>query len=179
MTPNEYQALAARTLIDKPAREYSVLEIMIVWNAVGLAGEVGELTKLSDNYSNDSKDLVIKEMGDIFWYMSALCTKLEIPFEKVINVKPNELARINFISTANAIASGDILDYVKKGVFHDHGIEPLYLVEKLKELMAVLLGICKSIGIDPQDVITINIAKLKARYPNGFDVEASRNRNEN
>lgn len=42
MRPNEYQEKAARTLIDKPDVEIPDLEIMLVWNAIGLAGEAGE-----------------------------------------------------------------------------------------------------------------------------------------
>ena len=38
MTSNDYQILASRTLLDVPDRDYSHEEIMLVWNAIGLAG---------------------------------------------------------------------------------------------------------------------------------------------
>ena len=40
---DEYQRAAARTLIDGPDAEYTGAEIMLVWNAIGLAGEAGEV----------------------------------------------------------------------------------------------------------------------------------------
>ena len=35
MNANDYQQLAARTLIDKPGFDISNTDIMIIWNAVG------------------------------------------------------------------------------------------------------------------------------------------------
>lgn len=46
MNANEYQHLAGRTLIEKPDAQYSDNDIMIVWNAIGLAGEAGEVADL-------------------------------------------------------------------------------------------------------------------------------------
>jgi hypothetical protein len=43
MHANEYQRAAARTLIDEPDGEYTGAQIMLVWNALGLAGEAGEV----------------------------------------------------------------------------------------------------------------------------------------
>lgn len=175
MTPNEYQALANRTAW-KPSKEYSEFELMIVYNAMGLAGEVGELTELSGNYlPSCSMNLFEKEMGDCFWYMAALCTNLSIDFEQVMNVMPSK----NFpslSSQANVIASGKILEHIKKGVFHDHGIEASILLDHMKELASVLIGICNAISVDTRKVMETNIEKLKGVYPDGFDVEASKNR---
>lgn len=46
MDANEYQRLAARTLIDKPGFEIPEKEIMAVWEVIGLAGEAGEVANL-------------------------------------------------------------------------------------------------------------------------------------
>lgn len=51
MNPNEYQTQAARTLIDAPPLPLTAQEHMIVWNAIGLAGEAGEVLGL-DLYDN-------------------------------------------------------------------------------------------------------------------------------
>lgn len=46
MNASDYQQLAARTLIDKPGFDIPNTDIMIIWNAIGLAGEAGEIAEL-------------------------------------------------------------------------------------------------------------------------------------
>lgn len=46
MNANEYQQLAARTLIEGPDFYITDKDIMIIWNAIGLAGEAGEVCEL-------------------------------------------------------------------------------------------------------------------------------------
>ncbi|MBT5832025.1 MAG: nucleotide pyrophosphohydrolase, partial [Candidatus Latescibacteria bacterium] len=43
MDAHQYQELASRTLIEKPDFDISDKEVMLVWNAIGLAGEAGEV----------------------------------------------------------------------------------------------------------------------------------------
>lgn len=107
----EYQQQAARTLIDKPDREYTDAEIMTVWNATGLAGEAGE-----------------------------------------------------------------VVDYIKKAIFHQHGLDIPTLVDELGDVMWYVAAICTTLGIDLEDVMHRNIDKLKARYPNGYSADDSRAR---
>ena len=88
MTGREYQLLASRTLIDVPDREYTSEEIMIVWNAIGLAGEAGEVAEhvkkgVFHSHGID-KDKLVKELGDCLWYIAALCTKLDVSMDEVM-----------------------------------------------------------------------------------------------
>jgi NTP pyrophosphatase (non-canonical NTP hydrolase) len=84
---NDYQAQAARTLIDAPDSEYSADQIMLVWNALGLAGEAGEVAdtikKAVFHQHGLDRDELIKELGDVLWYVAALCTKLDISMSEV------------------------------------------------------------------------------------------------
>lgn len=83
-----YQLLAARTLIDGPDAEYTDLQIMLVWNALGLAGEAGEVAdtikKAVFHQHGIDRDLLIKELGDVLWYVAALCTKLDVTMSEVM-----------------------------------------------------------------------------------------------
>ncbi|MFH2131599.1 MAG: hypothetical protein ABIK68_14575 [bacterium] len=45
MNASEYQKQAARTLIEGPGVDIPAGDIMIVWHALGLAGEVAEMVK--------------------------------------------------------------------------------------------------------------------------------------
>ena len=89
MTPAEYQKAAARTLLDKPPRAYSDNEIMIIWNAMGMAGEAGEacddIKKAIFHDIGLDRSKIVKELGDILWYITAICTKLNIPLEIVMD----------------------------------------------------------------------------------------------
>jgi NTP pyrophosphatase (non-canonical NTP hydrolase) len=111
MTPNEYQKAAARTLIDGPERSLTDNEMMIVWNAIGLAGEAGE-----------------------------------------------------------------VVDHIKKGIFHRHGLNQTQLVKEIGDVMWYVAGLCTKLGINLEDVMQQNIDKLLERYPDGYSSEASINR---
>lgn len=88
MSADEYQQQAARTLIDAPDAEYTNHEIMLVWNALGLAGEAGEVAdtvkKAVFHQHGLDRDELIKELGDVLWYVAALCSKLDTPMSEVM-----------------------------------------------------------------------------------------------
>lgn len=89
MNANDYQREAARTLIDGPDFEISPNNQMIIWNALGLAGEAGEI-------ANSVKKMILhqhgidipklqEELSDCCWYIAALCTKLGISLDDVLS----------------------------------------------------------------------------------------------
>jgi NTP pyrophosphatase (non-canonical NTP hydrolase) len=88
MDANEYQRLAGRTLIDSPDAEYTDLETMLVWNALGLAGEAGEVADIIKKavfHRHDIKHAeLIKELGDVLWYVAALCSKIDVPMSVIM-----------------------------------------------------------------------------------------------
>jgi NTP pyrophosphatase (non-canonical NTP hydrolase) len=88
MDANEYQQQAGRTLIDKPDAAYTDHDIMLVWNALGLAGEAGEVAdtikKAVFHQHGVTRSVLMKELGDVLWYVAALCTKLDISMEHVM-----------------------------------------------------------------------------------------------
>jgi len=108
---NEYQKLAARTLIDKPDTPLTPNETMIIWNAIGLAGEAGE-----------------------------------------------------------------VVDTLKKAIFHRHGLNQEQLTKELGDVLWYVAALCTTLGINMEDVMNQNIEKLKKRYPNGYSSEDSQKR---
>lgn len=111
MDANEYQKLASRTLIDKPGFEIADGDIMVIWNAIGLAGEAGEV-----------------------------CEK------------------------------------VKKGVFHQHGLDRVALKKELGDCCWYLAALCTKLGFSMSEVMADNIDKLKLRYPSGYTSTDSQRR---
>jgi NTP pyrophosphatase (non-canonical NTP hydrolase) len=98
-----YQEQAARTLLDAPGFDIPDQQIMLLWNAIGLAGEAGE-----------------------------------------------------------------VAEHIKKGVLHQHGIDPAKLGKELGDVLWYVAGLCTKAGLDLSVVMADNIEKLQVRYPNGF-----------
>lgn len=95
MKANDYQKLAARTLIDQPDFEISPAQVMISWNALGLAGEAGEVVDLIKkgiyHQRGIDRNEVKKELGDVLWYLSALCKQFDFTLEEVMEHNINKL----------------------------------------------------------------------------------------
>ena len=111
MNATEYQALARRTLIDRPDFAISDQDLMILWNAIGLGGEAGE-----------------------------------------------------------------VLELVKKGILHQHGLNRDDLRKELGDVLWYVAALCTTAGIDMGEVMASNIEKLKTRYPAGFSSADSQRR---
>ena len=118
MQANEYQERAGRTLIDGPDSEYTAKEIMIVWNALGLAGEAGEVAdtikKAVCHRHGLDRDKIIKELGDVLWYVAALCTKIDVPLSEVMerNIAKLRLRYPNGYSSEDSKARVDTNGYL-------------------------------------------------------------------
>lgn len=109
MKANEYQKLAARTMIAKPGFEITPEQWMIIWNATGLAGEAGEVSEL-----------------------------------------------------------------IKKGIFHQHGLDKEKLKKELGDVCWYIAGLCTATGITLEEVMSHNIEKLKVRFPDGYSPERTK-----
>lgn len=113
MIGNDYQAEAARTLIEKPDHAFSDRDLMLMWCALGLAGEAGET-----------------------------------------------------------------VDALKKAICHQHGLDVALLRKELGDVLWYVAGLCTLLEVDLSDVMAENIAKLRARYPEGYSSARSRTRTE-
>lgn len=97
MDASEYQQLAARTLLESPDHDVPDLGLMLVWNALGLTGEAGEVAEhikkgVLHRHGIDRKQLQ-KELGDVMWYVAALCTKLDMDLGVIMEVNIRKLEK--------------------------------------------------------------------------------------
>ena len=81
MTLDEYQRLAARTIGTRtPADQLSNM-------ALGLAGEAGETADMLKKHLFHGKPLnhddVVKELGDVLWYVAGMATAIGISLDDV------------------------------------------------------------------------------------------------
>lgn len=74
--------------------------------------------------------------------------------------------------------SGECIDMVKKHLFQGHPLDTTKLAKELGDVAWYLAVTAHSIGFKLEDVLQVNIDKLKARYPEGFDPEKSLYRKE-
>lgn len=70
-----------------------------IYPVIGLAGETGEVSEkfkkiIRDKngvITDDDKKEIAKEMGDVLWYLSQICTELGITFEEVADMNIEKL----------------------------------------------------------------------------------------
>lgn len=62
--------------------------------------------------------------------------------------------------------------------YQGHTIDTIHIEKELGDLLWFIAEFCTANGWSLGDVMEINIAKLKERYPNGFEVEKSLHRAE-
>lgn len=72
--------------------------------------------------------------------------------------------------------AGEVADYIKKGVFHQHGVSAEKLADELGDVLWYIASLCTLAGLALPDVMQGNIEKLNRRYPNGYRSEDSINR---
>lgn len=72
--------------------------------------------------------------------------------------------------------SGECIDMVKKYLFQGHNIDREKLARELGDVAWYLAVTAYAIGYDLNDILEMNVQKLRARYPNGFDAERSLHR---
>lgn len=106
MTPTEYQALAMRTndghcndrvlakVLNFAHDNEEILKIVgynpgeLLNGALGLPGEAGEVADLVKKYIFHGHDLnrgeLVKEIGDVCWYLALLCHAIDISLEEVM-----------------------------------------------------------------------------------------------
>ena len=71
---------------------------------------------------------------------------------------------------------GELNDMIKKWVFHEKELDETHLKKELGDVMWYVAMMCQSVGWELDDVLQMNIDKLIARYPEGFDVDRANHR---
>ena len=79
-----------------------------------------------------------------------------------------------------ASEGGEFAEIVKKCIFQGKPMDDetiFHCKRELGDIMWYWINSCRSLGLDPNEVLAENVNKLKARYPGGeFDVYYSENR---
>ena len=96
MNMNAYQEMASKTAIYSSAHQ-------ILYPALGLVGEAGEVANKVKKMMRDGtfdRAAVVSELGDVMWYIAALCRDL--------NVEMNDVALDNLKKLYDRMQRGTI-----------------------------------------------------------------------
>ncbi len=71
--------------------KYPIIGHKIIYPTLGLLGETGEIAEKvkkifrdkNGELSQEEKDLLVKELGDVLWYLSQLASELEVPLSDI------------------------------------------------------------------------------------------------
>ena len=72
--------------------------------------------------------------------------------------------------------SGECADLIKKHLFQGHELDVEHLAKELGDVAWYLAVTAYAIGYPLEDVLRMNMKKLRERYPKGFDPEKSKHR---
>ena len=157
MNFREYVPLAMRTNKPKETKLENLLNACL--------GLVGEYAELSDSLSREE---IKDELSDIFWYTALLHYTLETNYDVNYETNTSKSPLISHI--------GLICDEVKKHAFQGHALSIMNLTNQAEKLLYSLYAQCANLYFTPSEIMEHNVAKLKKRYPAGFEVSKSVNR---
>jgi len=164
MSPTAYQSAAGRTLPDLRSLHASLdaasttdpRTLPLLMAAVGLTGECAEWAIGGHDPS---------EAGDVLWYAAAICTALGIDMADVLvdTAEPLRTGANEGILTVACI----IVEQAKKAAFHGKEINENMIGACLVGVLATLRTVHGDLG----PIMAANVAKLQARWPDGFRVQ--------
>jgi NTP pyrophosphatase (non-canonical NTP hydrolase) len=91
-------------------------------------------------------------------------------------------ANVPLLLTASvglASESGEFSEIVKKVIFQGKELNVdvrYHMLRELGDICWYLANAANALGADLEEIVKMNVAKLEARYPNGFEVSRSENR---
>ena len=95
MTPNEYQRNAMRTA---SGISTSCPENLLLQGVMGMSGEAGEALDIvkkimfqGHELNEATKEHLIRELGDVLWYVATTAQALDVPLETVMQVNIDKL----------------------------------------------------------------------------------------
>lgn len=72
--------------------------------------------------------------------------------------------------------SGEFADVIKKWIFHEKPLDMDHAKKELGDVLWYVAMICESFNWSMEEIMSLNIDKLIARYPEGFDTDKANNR---
>ena len=145
----------------------------LVYPALGLCGEVGELIAA---VKENGLDNIKKETGDCLWYIANIAADMNISLSEI-------MGRENFYKTCRdcwsidkslselAIYAGVVAENVKKAIRDNDGMVTAdrhdNIVKALRLLVTWLERLCSCYGVTLEECAQLNLNKLRSRAERG------------
>lgn len=142
----------------------------------GLFGEIGELSEkfkksLRDDdgiISEERKSLIVGEIGDILWYMSAICFECKIDPKHVQESSKSELAtEYNYEYFLETIVTLSSLAEIIYNYAIEYDFPNEVIIPNISKMLGELSLLCKTLSISLSDAMQNNVDKLLSRKIRG------------
>ena len=97
---------------------------------------------------------------------------------RTVNTRLTRKEQLSNLCMGLAGETGEVVDYLKKCIYHGHSFNQQKLTEELGDIMWYLSNIATLFAIPINYILDENIKKLEERYPEGFSELNSINRKE-
>ena len=89
--------------------------------------------------------------------------------------KANDTPEKRFINFSFGLTgeTGEVIDCIKKHLFHGHPLDQEKLKIELGDVLWYIATLATTAGLTLHEIAVTNIEKLKVRYPEGFSEERS------
>jgi NTP pyrophosphatase (non-canonical NTP hydrolase) len=165
MTITEYLTESARTLVPGSTEREN-----LVHAALGLVTECQELTEACNNSDEIN---ITEELGDLAWYIALLDRTVEKQGGFTYSLEYNPCYTIE-TQMERTVAS--VADQAKRVYFYGAPADTVQLTSNLDLLWTLWFELCHRLDRNPEQVLELNIGKLRARYPTKFSGGAALNR---
>lgn len=179
----EYHGLAMRTSNSAADHDHALNGIF------GLLGETGEIADLYKKWkfqftpgTEFPKNACINELGDVMWYLEELAEGMEMTLAEVCNdtfdgidaVVESETAPDPEFSVEHLTRH---MCYLASLISWDYEVARRgATVLRMVHIVFDIARLARFCGVTIADVAEANVAKLRHRYPDGFDAHVSMRR---
>ena len=178
MNWSEYLPLAEKTLSTQFNCEDEFHQKLLH----AIIGSLTEVEEILDNYKDgelttdiNSQGSLGEEVADICWYLSILYRELGITESKIdlseFKIEKSFDTLLSFLKV-----SLKFLDLIKKKIYYGKEISKELMIELSEKMYSLILHYVILNGVDVNEILDKNIAKLKARYGEKFTSEKAINR---
>jgi NTP pyrophosphatase (non-canonical NTP hydrolase) len=101
----------------------------------------------------------------------------QLAANRTLGLKDRELTHADRLIILCALGlggeAGEVVDVVKKWLFHGHDYDQVKIIAEMGDVAYYLANLATLLGFTLSDVFEANEAKVRARYPDGFDSQRS------
>jgi hypothetical protein len=166
-----YKEQSARTMSNQ--WHLTELDTKLLHCAIGMVTEFGELKQASMKLPLDTVN-VMEECGDIFWYLAGFQRYyVDCDWE---DVEPIQVTELRTLVDGGMDSAIEVLDAFKKWAYYGKPLSENHVKGHLYSVYKTCYTILKGIGYNIDDTRSINIQKLKDRFPEKFTTKDAINR---